>query len=86
MSELTPVAKDLLRRAARAELSGEPWIRAARNGERPSLAALSRKGLLERREREGRLYRNPADKAYEYRLAEVLRNELRRKRGMVVES
>lgn len=76
--KLSPVARGLMVRAVRARAAAErehdlelSWIRADAilRGERPSLASLWRKGLLERRAH--RLGRNSADNAYEYRLTDL---------------
>lgn len=52
------------------------WHRARRSGERPVLANLHAKGLVERRAH--RVGKSSADNAYEYRPSELVRDELSR--------
>lgn len=81
-SALTDLARENLVRSVRAwrryeyldETNSLRWIRSRSAGDRPSLAALHARGLLERRVvREGR---NPSDNSYEYRPSSALLAEL----------
>lgn len=55
------------------------WYRAARSGERVTLASLCRAGALQRRAWRGN--EGEADAAYEYRLTEVAEQALRQALG-----
>lgn len=82
---LTPLARENLVRAVRTwrkydylpEGNALRWIRSRSNGDRPSLAALHARGLLERRTR--RQGRSTADSSYEYRPTQQIIDALARR-------
>jgi hypothetical protein len=79
---LTALAVENLSRAVVARRNGgDGWIRSRTAGDRPSLAALHTRGLLERRV--WRTARSDADRAFEYRITRAgmleLRDELERR-------
>jgi hypothetical protein len=75
MSALTASMRESLAYAARAQ--GD-WVRSRTAGERVTLAALERRGLLERQPWRGDGVSR--DSAFEYRLAPAVVAELRRRK------
>ena len=80
-SKLTPLALENLRRAAVVKRqTGQPWITSRHHADRPSLAALHARGLLDRQAT--RLGRNSADNSYRYRITLAGVDTLRAALGM----
>ena len=73
---LSEVQRQVLAAVLRAHETGH-WYRAARSGERVTLASLYRRGLLVRRA--WRVGKCSADSANEYRCSEMFMEEWRRK-------
>lgn len=65
---MTALMRDVARRVGRHCAGGDRWYRAAGNGERVTLAALWRRGVLQRRAWRG--VEGECDAAHEYRPAD----------------